>query len=100
MELGMDTDKAAGAVQEVAGKVQDSVGDSLGDTTTQLKGKARELGGKVQQLYADTATVVREKATESPLGALALIAVASFLMGVLWSNSGSNWAPKRYPRES
>jgi fluoride ion exporter CrcB/FEX len=54
----------------------------------------------VQQLYADTASVVRDKATESPLGTLALVAVASFLMGVLWSNSGSDPAPKEYPRES
>lgn len=58
----MDTDKVAGAVQEGAGKVQDSV-DALGDTTTQPKGKARELGGKVQQLCADTATVGQDKAT-------------------------------------
>lgn len=65
-----------------------------------FKGKARELGCKVQKLYADAATVVRDEATENSLGTLVLSAVASFLIGVLWSNSGSNPAPKECPRES
>ena len=44
----MDTDKAEGTVQELVGKGQDVLGAALGDTATQVSGKARELSGKAQ----------------------------------------------------
>ncbi|MEA3101948.1 MAG: hypothetical protein QOF74_6188 [Caballeronia mineralivorans] len=42
----MDTTKAEGTVQELVGKGQDVPGGALGETATQISGKARELRGK------------------------------------------------------
>jgi uncharacterized protein YjbJ (UPF0337 family) len=92
----MDSNKAGGAVQEIAGKVQDAAGGVLGDTGTQVVGKARELGGKAQQLYADTTDIVRDKTTESPFTALAIVGGLRFLLGAIWASA--NTAPtQQYP---
>jgi uncharacterized protein YjbJ (UPF0337 family) len=98
----MDTNNAEGTVQEVAGKVQDAAGRLLGDTGTQVAGKARELGGKAQKLYADTADVVRDKTTESPFIALAIMGALGFLLGAMWTpgNAASTQSyPTRYRGE-
>ena len=94
----MDTNKTEGSIQEAAGKVKEAVGDLVGDSAAQVTGKARELGGKAQQLYADTTNAVRDKTTESPLATLAVVAVASFILGVVWANSGSASGTRSYRR--
>ena len=81
----MDTNSAEGAVKEVAGKVQEAVGDVIGDTSTQIAGKAKELSGKAQQLCASTSSLVRDSAAESPFTTIAVVALAGFVAGVLWS---------------
>jgi uncharacterized protein YjbJ (UPF0337 family) len=92
----MDTNKAEGAVQELAGKVQDAAGGVLGDTGSQVAAKARELGGKAQQLYADTTYIVRDKTAESPFTALAIVGGLGFLLGAIWASA--NKAPTQpYP---
>ena len=85
----MDTNKAEGTVKEIAGKVQDAAGGVLGDTSTQVAGKARELSGKAQQLYADTTEIVRDKTTESPFTALAIVGGLGFLLGAMWASANS-----------
>ncbi len=85
----MDTAKAEGVVQEVAGKVQNAAGALAGDSATQLAGKARELSGKAQQLCADAVSVVRETTAAKPFATLVVIAVASFVAGAIWSVGGS-----------
>ena len=92
----MDTNKAEGKVQEFTGKVQDAAGGLLGDPGTQISGKARELGGKAQKIYADSADIVRNKTTESPFTALAIVGAMGFLLGVLWSSAGSA-SSRSYP---
>lgn len=93
----MDTNKAAGTVQEVAGKVQEAAGNLVGDTATQVAGKGRELGGKAKQLYVDTADIVRDKTTESPFIALAVIGVLGFLLGATWADGRSSSTTRPYP---
>ena len=95
----MDSNKAEGNVKEIAGKVQDAAGELLGDTGTQAVGKARELGGKAQQLYADTTEIVRNKTVDSPLSTLAVAAGLGFLLGAIWATANatpSRSYPKRY----
>ena len=94
----MDTNKAEGAVQEVAGKVQDAVGGVVGDVATQMSGKARELRGKAQQLCADTTSIVRDRTTESPFAALGVVAIVGFIAGVMWANGKSDSSSRTYPR--
>ncbi|KXV10678.1 hypothetical protein CR51_08645 [Caballeronia megalochromosomata] len=93
----MDSDKAEGKVKEIAGKVQDAAGDVLGETGTQAVGKARELGGKAQLLYADTTEIVRNKTVDSPLSALAVAAGLGFLLGAIWATANST-PPRSYPK--
>ena len=86
----MDTNSAEGAVKEVAGKVQSAVGDALGDTSAQLAGKAKELSGKAQQLCASTTSLVRESTAESPFTTIAVVALAGFVAGALWSHGAAS----------
>jgi uncharacterized protein YjbJ (UPF0337 family) len=95
----MDTDKAEATVQQVVGKVQETVGCLTEDASAQVAGKARELGGKAQQLYADTASLVRDKTADNPFTTLAIVAAASFALGVLWSNGNSKPASRPSPRD-
>jgi uncharacterized protein YjbJ (UPF0337 family) len=46
----MDTDRIAGAANEMAGKVENAAGNIAGDARTQGAGAAREAAGKVQDL--------------------------------------------------
>ncbi|NMM01901.1 CsbD family protein [Paraburkholderia sp. RP-4-7] len=85
----MDTEKAEGAVREVAGKVQATAGAVVGDSATQLAGKARELSGKAQELCADYASMVRETAATKPITTLAVVAAVSFVAGAVWRVGGS-----------
>lgn len=80
----METSKAEGAVQEVAGKIENAVGDLAGDTSTQFAGKTRELGGKAQQLCADTTSMLRDATATNPITTLAVAAAVGFLMGAIW----------------
>jgi uncharacterized protein YjbJ (UPF0337 family) len=41
--------QAKGTAKEVGGKVRNAVGGLTGDTSEQLKGKAREMEGKAQR---------------------------------------------------
>jgi uncharacterized protein YjbJ (UPF0337 family) len=87
-DIGMDTAKAEGAVQEVAGKVQGAAGARVGDSAAHLAGKARELAGKAQQLRADATSAVRETTATNPFMAPAVVAAVSFLAGAIWRAGG------------
>lgn len=78
-------EKAEGTLQNIAGRVQDAVGGATGDTSTQVEGKARQLAGKAQQSYGDVLNQVRESAVTNPVGTLAVVAGAGFLLGALWA---------------
>jgi uncharacterized protein YjbJ (UPF0337 family) len=86
----MDTNSAEGTVKEVAGKVQSAAGEALSDASMQVSGKARELSGKAQQLCANTTSLVRDTAVENPFTTLAVVALAGFVAGALWSNNSSD----------
>lgn len=94
----METTKAEGTLQEVAGEVQRAAGDLLGNARAQVSGTAKELSGKAQQLYADFADVVRESTVERPFTALAIAAGVGFILGALRAanrsrpnSGGSDW---------
>lgn len=76
-------EKAEGTVQNIAGHVQDAFGAATGDAGTQVEGKARQAAGKVQQSYGDVLNQVRESAVAHPVGTLAVVASAGFLLGAL-----------------
>jgi len=45
----MNRDKAVGTAKDVAGKVQQKVGEVTGSTDQQVKGVAKQVEGKVQK---------------------------------------------------
>lgn len=79
----METTKAEGTLREVTGQVQQAAGELLGDAGAQVTGKAKELGGKAQKLYADVAGMVRESTVERPFAALGVAAAVGFILGML-----------------
>jgi uncharacterized protein YjbJ (UPF0337 family) len=56
----MDKDRIAGSAKDVAGKVENAVGDIADDTKTQAAGRAREASGTVQNLYGQAKDAARE----------------------------------------
>jgi uncharacterized protein YjbJ (UPF0337 family) len=78
-------EKTEGTVQNIAGKVQDAFGAATGDGEQQIKGKARQVAGKAQESYGEVLDTVRDAAVSNPLGTLAVVAGAGFILGALWS---------------
>jgi ElaB/YqjD/DUF883 family membrane-anchored ribosome-binding protein len=85
----MDSNSAEGTVKEVAGKALNAARDPIGDTGNQTAEKVRQLSGKTQQLYADTAELVRNKTVESPFTTLAIAAGLGFLLSAIWATANS-----------
>ncbi len=78
-------DKAKGTVREVAGTVEEAVGDASGDVGAQVEGKVRQAAGRLQQTYGDALESFREAAISNPGTTLAVVAGVSFLFGALWA---------------
>ena len=56
----MNKDQVTGKVKEVAGKVQQNVGEATGSTSQQIKGGAKQVAGKVQQGIGDAKETVKD----------------------------------------
>jgi uncharacterized protein YjbJ (UPF0337 family) len=92
----METGKAEGLANEIAGKVENAAGGLIGDSSTQLAGKTRELSSKAQQLCADTTTMLRDATAEKPLTTVALVGLAAFVAGAIWRGGASETRGRRY----
>jgi uncharacterized protein YjbJ (UPF0337 family) len=49
----MNKDQVEGKVKQVKGDVKETVGKAIGDDTMKNKGRAQNIGGKIQQGYGD-----------------------------------------------
>jgi len=56
----MNTDQIKGKAKDVAGKVQQKVGEATGSTSQQVKGMAKQVEGKVQKGVGDAAEAVKD----------------------------------------
>ena len=56
----MNTDQIKGKAKDVAGKVQQKVGETTGSTSQQVKGMAKQVEGKVQKGVGDAAEAVKD----------------------------------------
>jgi uncharacterized protein YjbJ (UPF0337 family) len=68
----MDENRLEGAARSVGGTLEEEFGRAIGDTKTQVQGKATELEGRVQNLYgqardtaADTLKAARDRAGQA-----------------------------------
>ena len=59
-DLGTDglKNQVKGAAKEIGGKVQNAVGGLTGDTSQQIKGKANEMEGKAQRKVGEAETKI------------------------------------------
>jgi len=56
----MNRDQVKGKAKDIAGKVQQKVGEATGSTTQQVKGFAKQVEGKVQKGAGDAAEGLRD----------------------------------------
>jgi len=59
----MDENRLEGTVRNVGGKVQEGVGRATGDTKSKVEGVMNQAAGTAQDVYGQTADVVRQNAT-------------------------------------
>ncbi|RYY78988.1 MAG: CsbD family protein [Comamonadaceae bacterium] len=60
----MNKDQVKGVGKQIAGEVQEQVGKLTGDTSTRVKGHAKEAEGKLQKGYGDAKEAVNHSARE------------------------------------
>jgi uncharacterized protein YjbJ (UPF0337 family) len=84
LEIVMEN-QIKGALQEVGGKIEDTVGAAAGNAGLRAEGKARQIAGQIQQSYGEAIDTVRETAVNSPISVLAAAAGIGFILGVVWS---------------
>ncbi len=78
-------EKTEGAIQNIAGRVQDAFGAATGDTGSQIKGKARRAAGSAQYGYGEILNQVRESAVTNPIGTVAVVAGVFFVLGAMFA---------------
>jgi len=74
-------DELKGAAREMGGRVQQSVGDALGDTRRQAQGLYDQAAGQAQQQAARLGDAIKEQ----PLVATLIAAGIGYLLGRLTS---------------
>lgn len=100
----MDNDRIEGATKDFAGKAESAIGDIAGEAKMQASGRAREVAGKVQNLYGQAKDVARDATNaavtyakgdgkqavtnlvhENPIGSLVAAGVVGFALALLIS---------------
>ena len=61
----MNKNQIKGSVKDVAGKVQQKVGEATGNTNQQVKGMAKQIEGKVQKGVGDVEQAVDDSIKRS-----------------------------------
>lgn len=86
----MSENRVGSAFRNVAGKVQDAVGDLTDDARSQAQAKAREVAGKVQGAYGKAADQVQDAAASAsqsvqhkPLVAVLVAGAFGYVLGRL-----------------
>jgi uncharacterized protein YjbJ (UPF0337 family) len=70
-----------GTARDIGGRAQEAVGGIIGDTETQLRGKANQAFGTAQKTFGAAAEELREDVANQPLMALLLAAAAGAAIG-------------------
>jgi uncharacterized protein YjbJ (UPF0337 family) len=79
----MNDDQVEGVIQGAAGKIEEKVGNVVGDAKIQASGKARQAAGQAQQAYGQVVEGMRDFATENPIGSLLAAAGLGILLGLM-----------------
>jgi uncharacterized protein YjbJ (UPF0337 family) len=66
----MNTDRIAGTVRNLGGKVQEGAGNLSGDTTLRAEGLGNQAAGAAQDLYGQAKDVASDAAAAAKSGAV------------------------------
>lgn len=80
------SDKFAGTAREMGGRVQEKVGDVIGDSKTQAEGLYNQASGKAQQVWGqaqDASESLSDTIRAQPLIAAAVAVGVGYLLGRL-----------------
>jgi uncharacterized protein YjbJ (UPF0337 family) len=56
----MNKDQVKGKLKDIGGKIQEEVGDIVGSSEQQAKGLANQVEGKTQEKYGDAKEVIKD----------------------------------------
>lgn len=79
----MDANRPAGFLRRMSGVVQDALGSATGDAATQVRGKADQAAGQVQDAYGEVLDEVEHFVSGRPFLALLAGVGVGFMLGVL-----------------
>ena len=61
----MNSNQVKGEAKDIAGKVQEKVGEVTGSTTQQVKGMAKQVEGKVQKGVGDAQQAAQDESNKT-----------------------------------
>ena len=79
----MDTTELKGSARELGGRAQEGIGRMLGTPEDRVAGRIRRVTGQAQRAYGDAADEFTEYVQEQPLTALLIAGAVGFLLGAL-----------------
>lgn len=57
----MNKDQVKGKLKDIGGKIQEEVGDVVGSSEQQAKGLAKQVEGKTQEKLGDAKEIVKDR---------------------------------------
>lgn len=63
----MNSDQIKGKAKDIGGKIQEEAGKVVGSSQQQAKGLANQAEGKVQEKYGDLKDSLKENSTDSDI---------------------------------
>ncbi len=57
----MNKDQVKGKLKDIGGKIQEEVGDIVGSSEQQAKGLAKQVEGKTQETLGDAKEIVKDR---------------------------------------
>ena len=79
----MNSDELKGAARELGGRAQEGLGEVLGTPEDQAAGRIKQVTGQAQRVYGDAADEIVEYVQSQPLTALLITGGIGFLLGAL-----------------
>jgi uncharacterized protein YjbJ (UPF0337 family) len=57
----MNKDQIKGKAKKIGGKIQQEVGEAIGSSEQQAKGLSKQAEGKVQEKYGDAKEIIKDR---------------------------------------
>ena len=81
----MNSDELKGAARELGGRAQEGLGEVLGTPEDRAAGRIKQVTGQAQRVYGDAADEIADYVQNQPLAALLIAGGIGFLLGALFA---------------